>query len=154
MCRGIILQLLATLALRAFQPDPQTLRRLYEEGLAKRELEYGSTDTRTAGAARDLGLYLREWGDDPAGARQALARALAIDEKTLGAMNPQTLADAADLAGLSAPFEAEPLWKRAAGGADNALAARAFSALGEIREAAGDRSGAAVYYRKALVREE
>src|SRR5258708_4932337 len=69
MRRGIILQLLAILALTAFQPDPQTLRRLYEEGLATRERQYGSTDTRTASAARDLGLYLREWGGDPAGAR-------------------------------------------------------------------------------------
>ncbi len=154
MRRGITLQLLAIFALRAFQPDPQMLRRLYEEGLAKRELEYGPADARTARAARDLGLYLREWGGDPAGARQALARALAIDEKALGSSDPQTLADAADLAALSAPFEAEVLWKRAAAGSDNALAARAFSALGELREAAADHPGAAELYRQALAKEE
>jgi tetratricopeptide (TPR) repeat protein len=154
MCRGIILQLPAVLALLAFQPDPQMLRRLYEEGLAKRERDYGSADVRTAGAARDLGLYLREWGGDPAGARQALARALAIDEKTLGAMNSQTLADAADLASLSPPSEAEALWERAAAARDSALAARAFSALGELREAAGDWPGATGFYRQSLAMEE
>jgi tetratricopeptide (TPR) repeat protein len=154
MCRGIVVQLLAVLAMRAFQPDPQTLRRLYEEGLAKRELEYGSADVRTAGAARDLGLYLRQWGGDQESARKALSRALAIDEKTLGATNPQTLTDAADLAGLSAPSEAEGLWKRAAAGSDNALAARAFSALAELREGAGDHPGAAELYRQALAKEE
>jgi tetratricopeptide (TPR) repeat protein len=154
MCRAITILLSVIFALRAFQPDPRMLRRLYEDGLARREHEYGASDARTAGAARDLGLYLREWGGDPVRAREALARALSIDEKVLGATNSQTLADAADLAGLSAPFEAETLWMRAAAGPDHALAARAFSALGELREASGDRSGAADFYCKALVKEE
>jgi hypothetical protein len=47
-------------------------------------------------------------------AQQALAPALAIDEK---AGSPETLSVAADLAALSVPSEAESLWRRVAAGA-------------------------------------
>jgi tetratricopeptide (TPR) repeat protein len=137
----------------ALQPDPAMLRRLYEEALARREQQYGMSDARTAKAASDLGLFLRGQGDRQ-GAREALAQALQIDEKALGASAPQTLADVENLAGVSPPEEAERLWKRAAQNRDCAAAARAFAALGELREAAGDRAGAAEFYRQSLAKEE
>ncbi len=138
----------------AIQPDPQALRRLYEGALAKREHVYGLADARTAAAARDLGLYLRKWGKDPEAAREALDKALAIDEKALGGENPQTLADAASLAEASAPGDAESLWRRVSVSPDYALAARAYAALGDMREAAGDRGGAAKLFELALEKEE
>jgi tetratricopeptide (TPR) repeat protein len=137
----------------ALQPDPTVLRRLYEEGLSRRERQYGLSDTRTARAASDLGLFLREQGDQD-GARKALAEALTIDEKALGAAAQATLADASELAAVSSPAAAEPLWRRAAESPDAGAAARALGALGEIREAAGDRAGAVPFYRRALAKEE
>jgi hypothetical protein len=149
--RLIFPQAICALAAFGFQPDAPMLRRLYEQELARQELAWGVADNRTARAARDLGLFLREWGGDAEGARQALAKALAIDEKT---GSSQMLSDAADLADLSPPSDAEPLWKRVANGPNNALAARAYAALGELREAAGDRAGAAYFYRQAVAKEE
>jgi tetratricopeptide (TPR) repeat protein len=146
----MILGLLTALAL---QPDPAMLRRLFEEGLQRRRQEYGASDARTAQAARDLGLFLARQKDAP-GARTALSEALRIDEKLLGPGAAQSLADAADLAAVLAPAESEPLWQRAATSSDARLAARAFSALAELHAAAGDRSGAAGLYRRALFREE
>lgn len=143
----------SALAALAFQPDPAMLRRLYEEALARRKQEYGVSDTRTARAASDLGLFLRGHGDNQ-GARQALALALEIDQKARGLAAPETLADAENLAEVSPPAEAERLWTRAAQNRDPAAAARALAALGELREAAGDRAGAAAFYRRALEKEE
>jgi tetratricopeptide (TPR) repeat protein len=137
----------------ALQPDPTVLRHLYEEGLSRRERQYGLSDTRTARAASDLGLFLREQGDQD-GARRALAEALTIDEKALGPTAQATLADAGELAPFSAPDAAEPLWQRAADSPEAGLAARACGALGELREAAGDREGAVQFYRRALAKEE
>jgi tetratricopeptide (TPR) repeat protein len=137
----------------ALQPDPAMLQRLYEEALARRKQEYGVSDTRTARAASDLGLFLRGHGDKQ-GAQQALTLALAIDQKARGAVASETLADAENLAEVSPPAEAERLWTRAAQNRDPAAAARALAALGELREAAGDRPGAAKFYRRALAKEE
>ena len=89
------------------------LRHLYEDALEQRRKEYGVSDSRTAQAARDLGLFLSRQNDQP-GARLALAEALQIDERSLGATAAQTPADAADLASVSPPAEAEPLWQRTA----------------------------------------
>lgn len=55
----------------ACQPGTAMLRRVYEEGLARREREYGAADPRTTQAARDPGLFLERAGD-AAGARRAL----------------------------------------------------------------------------------
>jgi tetratricopeptide (TPR) repeat protein len=137
----------------ALQPDPTVLRRLYEEGLARREHQYGVSDVRTARAASDLGLFLREQGDE-GGARKALAEALTVDEKALGPTAQTTLADAGELAAVSEPAAAEPLWLRAAESPDAGIAARALGALGELREAASDRDGAVQFYRRALAKEE
>jgi tetratricopeptide (TPR) repeat protein len=144
--------ILITLAL-AMQPDPAVLRRLFEEALTLRRQQYGDTDARTAQAARDLGMFLDRQGQ-AGGARAALAEALRIDEAVSGASAPQTLADVAELARVSPTPEAEPLWRRAAAGADAGLAARALTALGEIHVAGGDRAGAAGFYRRALVKQE
>jgi tetratricopeptide (TPR) repeat protein len=132
------------LLLVAMQPDPAAIRRLFEENLTRSEKRYGAEDTRTAGAARDLGLFLKSQGD-LADARTALARAVRIEGN---------LADVAELAALSPADEAEPIWQRVAASPDPALASRALAALGDLRAAAQDTAGAVVLYRKALAKEE
>jgi tetratricopeptide (TPR) repeat protein len=141
------------LAWLAMQPDPASIRRLFEENVARCERKYGAADARTGQAARDLGLFLKEQGDT-GGARDALARALRIDEQALGAGNGQTLADAAELAAVSPPAPAQALWQRAAASRDPELAARALAALGDLRSAEEDQASAVSLYRKALAKQE
>ena len=124
MQRRRLLPLLLVPLLWARQPDPVALRHIYEDALAKRERAYGSADARTAAAARDLGLYLRQWGDDSASSQQALREALAIDEQALGKDDPQTMSDAVNLASITSPQEAELLWKRVSESSDNELSSR------------------------------
>ena len=137
----------------AFQPDPTMLRHVYEEALAKRRAEYGVGDPHTAQAARDLGLFLQRSGNTIA-ARRALSETIALDEVALGRSAPQTLEDAASLAAVSSPSEAERLYRRAAESADAAVAGPALSSLAGLRKAAGDRAGAAAYLRRALEKAE
>ena len=139
--------------LLAFQPDTAMLRRLYEEKAARVERQYGPDDARTAGAYRDLGLYLRQ-APGATGAREALKKVLAIDEAQPNAPAPATQADIANLARVSPPAEAQPLWTRVAAGPDSALSSEAFAALGDLRDAAGDKPRAAELFLKALEREE
>ncbi len=141
------------LSLLLLQPDPAMLRALFERAVDRARQEYGPSSPRTADAERDLGLFLANQGD-PSRARQPLAGALAIDERALGTAAAQTLEDAAALAAISPPGAAVPLWQRAAAAPDDALAARALAALGELREGAGDQSAAAALYREALDREQ
>jgi tetratricopeptide (TPR) repeat protein len=129
------------------------LRRLYDEARARAERQYGAEDVRTAQAARDLGLFLARQGD-ASEARAALAEAVRVDEAAVGASAAQTLADVAELAAVSPPSEAVPLWQRAAGAADAGLAARALASLGDVRRAAGDTAGAAALYKRALAKQE
>jgi len=135
------------------QPDPANLRHLFEENLARSERQYGMTDARTAGAARDLGLFLRG-ENDAAGAYRALREAAEIDDKAAGSESKQTLADMAALASVAPPYEAESLWRRAANAKDPAIASSALAALGEFRERAGDRAGAMAMYARAVEKEE
>jgi len=141
------------LGISLLQPDPANLRHLFEENLAHSEREYGMTDARTARAARDLGLFLRG-ENDAAGAYRALHEAVEIDDKALGAEDSQTLANISALASVAPPLEAESLWRRAADGKDSAISSKAFAALGELRERAGDRAGAAAMYTRAVGKEE
>lgn len=143
---------MALVGISLLQPDPANLRHLFEENLARCEREYGMADARTAGAARDLGLFLRG-ENDAAGAYRALDEAVEIDDKAAGSENKQTLADVAALASVAPPYEAERLWGRASEGKDPAIASKAFAALGELRERAGDREGAAAMYAKAVEQE-
>lgn len=136
-----------------FQPDPAVLRRIFQDALERREHEYGMEDARTARAASDLGLFLKEQGDEQ-NARGPLAEALRIDQHVLGAAAEVTLQDAAELAAISSPGDAEPLWQRVAAARNASLAARALAALGELRENAGDRESAIIFYRRALEKEE
>lgn len=145
--------LVSVLVALILQPSPAMLRRLFEEALVRRKAEYGDSHVRTAQAARDVGLFLSKQGDQP-GARAALAEAVRIDEKALGPKHPQTLADVAELASLSAASQAEPLWQRAAGSPNAEVSSRALAALAGLRENSGDRAGAAVFYRQALAKEE
>jgi hypothetical protein len=141
------------LLLLAFQPNPAMLRPLFEKAVAERVAEYGPSDTRTAQAQRDLGLFLQRSGEKLA-ARRALAEAVRIDELTLGKTAPQTLEDVASLAAVSPVRQAELLLKRAAEAADPAVAGPALSDLAEIRKAAGDHAGALIYLRRALEKAE
>jgi len=137
----------------SLQPSQAMLRQLFEETLVRKKAEYGDSDTRTAQAARDLGLFLAEQGDRSR-ARDCLAEAVQINERALGPSAAPTLADIVELAGLSPPKQAEPLWHRAAASTDAAVAARALGALGALRENAGDRAVAAKFYRHALAKEQ
>ena len=141
------------LGLSLLQPDSANLRHLFEENLARSEREYGMKDARTAEAARDLGLFLRGESDSQ-GAYRALHQAVEIDDKAVGAEDKRTLADVAALASVAPPREAESLWLRAAEGKDAAIASKAFAALGDLRERAGDRAGAVAVYAKAVEKEE
>ncbi len=120
------------------------LRQLFEEAFEQK---------KTAQAARDLGLFLAGQGQ-VAAARQALGEAVRLSEKAHGPSAPRTLADVAELAAISEPAYAEPLWQRAAASQDAGVAARSLAVLGGLREDAGDRSGAAKFYRGALAKEE
>ena len=154
--KKVCLSILAVVGLApvlAWQPSPEMLRRLFEEEWRRNKEEYGDDDIRTAQAARDLGLFLRGQGD-ASGSRDALAATVRIDEKTLGPTAAQTLADVTELARVSAPQQAEPLWQRAAGSSDAKVAARALAFLGQLREIAGDPAESAKFYRRALVKEE
>jgi tetratricopeptide (TPR) repeat protein len=143
----------AAAGLLFFQPSPSALRSIFEEGLARRRDAYGVYDARTAQAARDLGLFLSRHGAGP-DARNVLDQVVRIDERLFGAADPRTLADVAELAAVSAPNASEPLWKRAAESSDAAVAARALDELARLRVAAGDHTGAASLYRRALARQE
>jgi len=137
----------------AFQPDNAILRRVFEEGLARRRREFGEADVRTAQAARDLGGFLERVGDT-AGARRAWAEAIHVDEKALGPEAPQTLQDVADLAAISPTALAAPLLLRATKSPDPAVAGPALTSLAAIRKASGDRAGAAVLLRRAVAQAE
>ena len=137
----------------AAQPDPAMLGRIYQEHLARCQRDFGAKDVRTAQAASDLGLYLREHGNRSA-AVTFLRQAMTVDETALGPAAGRTLRDAENLAGLLPPAEAVPLWRRVAGSGEAAQAARALAQLGEFREAAGDPSGAVALYSKAVAKEE
>jgi tetratricopeptide (TPR) repeat protein len=140
-------------ALLAWQPDPAMLGKLYEEAFARKKQEFGASDARTILAARDLGLFLSKHGA-AANARMVFLELVSVDEKTLGPNANQTLADVASLANVSPPSAAEPLWRRASKSPEAAVAARAFAALGLLRESAGDSYGAAGLYGQALDKEE
>jgi tetratricopeptide (TPR) repeat protein len=137
----------------AMQPNPAALRGVFEEALARRQEQYGVFDPHTAQAARDLGLFLSRQGERT-DARAILDQVVRIDEKVFGAEAQQTLADVAELAAVSPPGQAEPLWKRASEAANAATAARALAELGRMRALAADRTGAASLYRRALAKEE
>ena len=135
------------------QPDPAALRRLFEQGYARRRQEFGEADARTAQAARDLAGFLARAGDTAA-ARRAFQDAIRVDEKALGSDAPQTLEDAASLAAISPSAAALPLLERAANSPDPTVAGPALSTLAAARKAAGDRGGAAALYRRAIAKAE
>jgi tetratricopeptide (TPR) repeat protein len=150
MAKACFLVTLASLAF-AFQPDPAILRKVYEDALARRERDYGANDPRTAAAARDLGFFLKEKGDLKS-ARPAFSKALEIDAANFGAGSRQALAGMLALAAVSPPADAEGLLRKviAAPALNPAFAVLAFSQLGDLRQAAGDRAGAAADWRRAL----
>jgi tetratricopeptide (TPR) repeat protein len=129
------------------------LRELFEQHLAEQQREYGEFDAHTAGAARDLALFLRSH-DDPRGAYSAFLRTVAIDERVLGPDAPRTLADVADLASVAPSADAGRLFERASKSSDAGAASRALVALGEMHAGQGDREGAARYWRQALAKQE
>lgn len=126
------------------QPDPAMLRRVFEDRVTETRSRYGATDLRTAHAARDLGLFLVKQGD-VARATPALTEAIRIHR------TPEWVAD---LAAVSDPASAKPLWMEASQSADPSVASRAFAALGLMEETAGRQAEAARLYRMALAKEE
>jgi tetratricopeptide (TPR) repeat protein len=132
------LALLVTLVL-TWQPESSGVRRIFEENFAHHP---------SAQSARDLGMFLLKEGDR-AGARRALREALRLEESS-----PRALEDAAALAQISPTAEAEPLYRRAAESSDPSIAGPSLSALGGMRKAAGDRAGAAAFYRRAVTKAE
>jgi tetratricopeptide (TPR) repeat protein len=126
------------------QPESSGVRRIFEENFAR---------VHNAQSARDLGMFLIKEGDRPA-ARRALSEAVRLDEAESGATGSRTLEDAAALAGISPPADAEPLYRRAAESSDPSVAGPSLSALGGMRKAAGDRGGAAALYRRAVAKAE
>ncbi len=139
----------AAAGLLAFQPDMPAIRKLFEETLSRRQQTYGDADARTAQAARDLGLFLCRSGD-AVSARHAMANAVRFDEKALGPSAPQTLEDAATLASVSPPAEAEPLLRRAAESPDPVVAGPALTTLAGMRKQSGDAKSAAALLRSAV----
>lgn len=129
------------------------MRSIFEEGLERRREKYGVYDARTAQAARDLGMFLAGHGEE-ADARNVLDQTVHIDERLFGASDGRTLADVAELASVTPESQAEPLWKRATESSDAAVAARALAELGRIHAEAGDRAGAAAFYRRAIAKEK
>jgi len=124
-----------------WQPESSGVRRIFEENLAR---------NHNAQAARDLGMFLLKDGDRAA-ARRVLREVLRLDEAE---SSPHTLEDAAALAAISPAAEAEPLYRRAAESSDPSVAGPALSALGAMRKSAGDRTGAASLYRRAVTKAE
>jgi len=127
-----------------WQPESSGVRRLFEENFARHP---------SAQSARDLGVFLLKEGDRT-GARRALREALRLEEGTSGASSPRALEDAATLAQVSAPADAEPLLRRAAESPDPSVAGPSLSSLGTLRKTAGDRTGAAAFYRRAVTKAE
>ena len=123
------------------QPESSGVRRIFEENFAR---------NKTAQAARDLGMFLLKDGDR-AGARRVLRETLRLDETE---SSTHTLEDAAALAAISPPAEADSLYRRAAESADPSVAGPALSALGTMRKSARDRAGAAAFYRRAIAKAE
>jgi tetratricopeptide (TPR) repeat protein len=150
---SIAIWLLPAGPIRAFQPDPAMLRRIFEEALKRRTQEFGRNDSHTAQASRDLGLFLQRNGDT-AGARRVLAETVAIDDAVFGKGAAQTLEDVSALAAISPPAIAGPLLLRAAESPDASVAGPALSSLADLRATAGDRPGAAAYLRRALEKAE
>ena len=153
MKRAMLLLCLGGIAAPAWQPDLNMIRRLFEESLARRQKEFGDADPRTAQAARDLGNFLATLPDRPA-ARRALADAIRMDEKAFGGAAAQTLEDAASLAAISPPAEAQALLRRAAESTDATIAGPALTSLAGLRKAAGDRTGAAALLKRAVGKAE
>jgi len=149
----IMVGLLMAAGMLCAQPQTPMLRTLYEQHLAEQQREYGDLDAHTAGAARDLALFLRSHGD-PDGAYAAMSQTVNIDEKVFGPAAPRTLADVADLASVAPFADAGRLFERAAKSSDAAAASRALVALGEMHAGQGDREGAARYWRQALAKQE
>jgi tetratricopeptide (TPR) repeat protein len=147
---GIAFRLVAFLVL-AFQPDRLLLRKLFEDRVARCERDYGANDPRTAQAARDLGFFLKEGGENEQ-AVAAFSKALRIDQAKFGPDARQSVAGLIALASVSPPGDAETLLRRAlkSPSMDSRLAVPALSTLGDLRLAAEDRAGAAACWRLAL----
>jgi tetratricopeptide (TPR) repeat protein len=128
--------------------DPATLAPLYEQVLAERRKEFG-TSAKVARSASDLGLFLKSIGDFKR-AEAPLVEALRIDEAlgdTKVSEDRENLAQV--LNALGRHGEAFDLLQQAAKGADAAVAARSLMIL-----AAMDAGHAVEYYRGAIEAEE
>ena len=116
-------------------------------------------DTNAAGLCNELGYHLWLIGDYP-GARPYCERALAINEKVLGAEHPDTaqslsnlggvLWSQGDLAGARPYFERALAIREKVLGAEHPDTAQSLNNLGFLLQSQGDLAGARPYYEWAL----
>lgn len=132
------------------QVDPLALAPLYQQAWDARVKKHGADHPSVAQAARDYGLFLRSQKMMSIAAPM-LRRALAIDEKTLGAKSRQVAEDLEHLASVLPPEQALPYLTRVANGAFPDLAAQSLGQLGDIEP---DVKKSAELFRRALTKEE
>jgi tetratricopeptide (TPR) repeat protein len=135
------------------QLDPKSLVPIYRQALAEREQQFGPEHPKVARSASDLGLYLRNIGEREAAA-EPLARALAIDRRTLQPDDPLLCEDEENLASVLPPAQAVDHYLQAANCKHSAISARAWGKAGDLLSSLGDRKAAVKCYQAALRQEE
>jgi tetratricopeptide (TPR) repeat protein len=129
--------------------DPSTLVSVYEQALAYRERESGPNSTAMARASANLGLFLKQIGNNGA-AEPPLRRALEIDvQNSDGAVDADRENLAAALTGAGKLEEASALLREAASGKDANVALRSFASLAKL-----DPEHADSYYRSAIAKQQ
>jgi tetratricopeptide (TPR) repeat protein len=138
-------------------------RLLYQRALNLREKRLGPDHPDTAEILNNLGLSLREEGDDEA-ARGLLERALAINDSALGAEHAATVTSVNNLALLLRDqgnlAAARPLFERALAGvekvfgAEHPATAASVGNLGLLLKDEGDLAGARALLERALIIDE
>ncbi len=129
--------------------DPSTLVSVYEQALAYREKESGPNSAAVARASANLGLFLKQIGNNSA-AEPPLRRALDIDiQNSDGAVDADRENLAATLTSEAKPQEAFALLQEAASGKDPNVAVRSFASLAKL-----DPEHADSYYRSAIAKQQ
>lgn len=129
--------------------DPATLSPVYANALAERERQAGPESAKAARAVSDFGSFLLQVGKSGE-AEPVLRRALSIDQHNADPAidaDRENLAIALEIQGKRA--EAFELFRQAAQGTNQAVAARSFTKLAAI-----DSEHADVYMRDAVAAEE
>jgi tetratricopeptide (TPR) repeat protein len=129
--------------------DPSTLAPVFAGAVAQKERQAGPDSPAVARASANLGVFLLQLKNSVE-AEAALRRAVSIDQRNADPAidaDRESLALALDAQGKR--NEAFELFRLAAAGADNRIAARSWAKLAEL-----DRDHDDVYYRNAVASEE